>query len=99
MKKWCCEGSGRWIFRNPPSGKPKPTDTGLLGHPVNPPRHGQVGKRKIQAVVRNKRNQMHIFKGFDDQSDTYHDTWTNYLMEQEPSLTQDQADGDGCCCC
>jgi hypothetical protein len=31
---------------------------------------------------------MHIFKGFDDQSDTYHDTWTNYLMEQEPSLTQ-----------
>jgi hypothetical protein len=42
---------------------------------------------------------MHIFKGFDDQSDTYHDTWTHYLMEQEPSLTQDQTDGDGCCCC
>jgi hypothetical protein len=83
----------------PPSGKPKPTDTGLLGYPVNPPRHGQVGKRKIQAVIRNKRNQMHIFKGFDDQSDTYHDTWTNFLMEQESSLTEDQADGDGCCCC
>jgi hypothetical protein len=82
-----------------PSGKPKPTGTGLLGHPVNPPRHGQVGKRKIQAFVRNKRKQMHIFKGFDDQSDTYHDTQTHYLMEQEPSLTQDQADGDGCCCC
>jgi hypothetical protein len=32
-------------------------------------------------------------------SDTYHDTWTNYLMEQEPRLIQDQADGDGCCCC
>jgi hypothetical protein len=64
----------------PPSGKPKPTDTGLLGHPVNPPKHGQVGKCKIQAIVRNKRNQMHIFKRFDDQSDTYHDTWTNYLM-------------------
>jgi hypothetical protein len=42
---------------------------------------------------------MHIFKGFEDQSDTYHDTQTHYLMEQEPSLTQDQADGDGCCCC
>jgi hypothetical protein len=42
---------------------------------------------------------MHIFKGFEDQSDTYHDTRTHYLMEQEPSLTQDQADGDGCCCC
>jgi hypothetical protein len=42
---------------------------------------------------------MHIFKGFEDQSDTYHDTQTHYLMEQEPSLTQDQADGDGCRCC
>jgi hypothetical protein len=41
---------------------------------------------------------MHTFNGFDDQSDTYHDTWTNYLMEQEPSLIQDQADGGGCCC-
>jgi hypothetical protein len=28
--------------------------------------------------------------------DTYHDTWTNYLMEQESSLMQVQADGDGC---
>jgi hypothetical protein len=82
----------------PPSGKPKLTNTGLLGHPVNPPRHGQVGKCNIQAFVRNKRYQMHIFNGFDDQSDTYHDTQTNYLKEQELSLTQDQADGDGCCC-
>jgi hypothetical protein len=31
-------------------------------------------------------------------SDTYHDTWTNYLMEQEPFLILDQVDGDGCCC-
>jgi hypothetical protein len=54
-------------FQKSPSGKPKPTDIGLLGHPVNPPKHGQVGKCKIQAVVRNKRNQMHIFKGFNDQ--------------------------------
>ena len=23
-------------------------------------------------------------------SDTYHDSWTNYLMEQEPLLIQDQ---------
>jgi hypothetical protein len=42
---------------------------------------------------------MHVFKGFEDQSDTYHDTRTHYLMEQEPSLMQDQAEGDGCCCC
>jgi hypothetical protein len=34
---------------------------------------------------------MHIFKGFEDQSDTYHDTLTHYLMEQDPSLLQDQA--------
>jgi hypothetical protein len=61
----------------PPSGKLKPTNTRLLGHPINPSRHGQVGKCKIQAFVRNKRNKMYIFKGFDDQSDTYHDTQTN----------------------
>jgi hypothetical protein len=42
---------------------------------------------------------MQIFKGFEDQSDTYHDNQTHYLMEQEPSLMQEQADGDGCCCC
>jgi hypothetical protein len=35
---------------------------------------------------------MHIFKGFKDQSDTYHDTRTHYLMEQDPSLLQDQAE-------
>jgi hypothetical protein len=35
---------------------------------------------------------MHIFKGFEDQSDTYHDTRTHYLMEQDPSLLQDQAE-------
>jgi hypothetical protein len=35
---------------------------------------------------------MHIFKGFEDQSDTYHDTQTHYLMEQDPSLPQDQAE-------
>jgi hypothetical protein len=32
-------------------------------------------------------------------SDTYHDTWTNYFMEKEPFLKEDQADGDGCYCC
>jgi hypothetical protein len=35
---------------------------------------------------------MHIFKGFEDQSDTYHDTRTHYLMEQDPFLLQDQAE-------
>ena len=50
-----------------PSGKPKPMGTGLLGHPVNPPNHGQAGQFKIQAVVRNKRSKMHISKGYNDQ--------------------------------
>ena len=31
--------------------------------------------------------------------DTYHDIWTNYLMEKESSPMQVQAEGDGCCCC
>ena len=31
-------------------------------------------------------------KVFEDQSDTYHDTRTHYLMEQDPSLLQDHAD-------
>jgi hypothetical protein len=35
---------------------------------------------------------MHIFKGFEDQSNTYHDTRTHYLMEQDPSLLQEQAE-------
>jgi hypothetical protein len=35
---------------------------------------------------------MHIFKCFENQSDTYHDTRTHYLMEQDPFLLQDQAD-------
>jgi hypothetical protein len=36
---------------------------------------------------------MHIFKCFENQSDTYHDTRTHYLMEQDPLLLQNQADG------
>jgi hypothetical protein len=36
---------------------------------------------------------MHIFKCFENQSDTYHDTRTHYLMEQYPLLLKDQADG------
>jgi hypothetical protein len=36
---------------------------------------------------------MHIFKCFDDQSDTYHDTRTHYLMEKDPLLLEDQVDG------
>jgi hypothetical protein len=43
-------------FQKSPSGNSKPMGIGLLGHPVIPPRHGQVDKYKIQAPVRNKKN-------------------------------------------
>ena len=36
---------------------------------------------------------MHIFKCFENQSDTYHDTRTHYLMDQDPLLLQNQTDG------
>jgi hypothetical protein len=85
-----CDGNGRWFFRNPPSGNLKPMDTGLLGHPVIPPRHGQVDNHKIQAPVRNKGIKCTYSKVFEDQSDTYHDIRTHYLMEKEPSLMQDK---------
>jgi hypothetical protein len=39
------------------------------------------------------RVQCNIFKCFENQSDTYHDTQTHYLMEQDPHLLQDQAGG------
>jgi hypothetical protein len=35
---------------------------------------------------------MHIFKCFENQSDTYHDTHTHYLMEKDPFLLKDRAD-------
>jgi hypothetical protein len=34
-----------------------------------------------------------MLKFFNNQSDTYHDTQTNYLMEQDSLLLQDQAGG------
>jgi hypothetical protein len=36
---------------------------------------------------------MNIVKCFENQSDTYHDARTHYLMEQDPLLLQNQADG------
>jgi hypothetical protein len=39
----------------------------LARAPCQFPQAWSSGKCKIQAVVRDKRNQMHIFKGFNDQ--------------------------------
>jgi hypothetical protein len=36
---------------------------------------------------------MNIFNFFENQSDTYHDTQTHYLMEKDPLLLKDQVDG------
>jgi hypothetical protein len=79
----------RWILMNPPTGKSKPMGTRLLGHPVIPLKYGQEDRHKNQEPVKDKNNQMHIFKSFEDQSDTYHYTWTHYLMEKDPFLLQD----------
>jgi hypothetical protein len=57
--------------------------TNLIGH---------VERHKVQAHVRNKKNQMHILKCFENQSDAYDDTRTHYLMEQDPFLLKVQAD-------
>jgi hypothetical protein len=44
---------------------------------------------RTKHPLKKKNNQMHIFKVFEDQSDTYHDTQTHYLMEKDPFLVQD----------
>jgi hypothetical protein len=72
--------SERWILMNLPTRKSKPMGTRLLGHLVIPPKYGQVDRHNNYTPVKDKKNEMHIFKGFEDQSDTYHDTWTHYLM-------------------
>jgi hypothetical protein len=36
---------------------------------------------------------MHMFKFFENQSDTYHDTWTHYLMEKDALVLENQDDG------
>jgi hypothetical protein len=66
-------GIGRCLLMNPPSGKSKPMGPILIGNLFITPKYGQVDRHNIQAPIRKKKNQMHIFKGFEDQSDTYHD--------------------------
>jgi hypothetical protein len=79
-------GSEGWLLMNLPSGNSKPMGTSLLGYPIIPPRYGQVDRHNNEAPIKEKNNQMHIFKSFEDQSDTYHDTWTHYLMDKYPFL-------------
>ena len=82
----------------PPSGKPKPTDTGLLRHPINPPNMVKWANVRSKQSLEIKGIRCIHLKVLMIKCDTYHDTWTNYLMKQEPLLIQDQTDGDGCCC-
>jgi hypothetical protein len=81
------------------SGKPKPMGTGLLRHPVNPSTMVKWVNVRSKQSLEIKGVRCIYLKVIMIKSDTYHDTWTNYLMEQEPSPIQDQVDGDGCCCC
>ena len=97
MKQWCYDGSGWWLLRNPPSGKPRPMGTGLLGHTVNFPIMVKWANVRSKQLLEIKGIRCIYLKVSMIKSDTYHDTWTNYLMEKEPLLIQDQADGDGCC--
>jgi hypothetical protein len=50
-----------------------------------------IGIRSKHLLER-KRIECTYSKGFEDQSDTYHDTQTHYLMEKDPLLLQDQAE-------
>jgi hypothetical protein len=80
-------------FHRPTQWQLIPKGTNLLGHYVIPP-----GMDKLKGIIPRKRhetkeNSMHIFKCFENQSDTYHDTQNHYLMEQDSLLLQNQADG------
>jgi hypothetical protein len=74
----------------PLGGKPKPMGIGFLGHPVNPPtmvKWVNVRSKKLSEI---KGVRCIYLKVIMIKNDTYHDTWTNYLMKQEPSV--------GSCC-
>jgi len=60
----------------------------------HPPKYEQVKEHNFQAnVMERRRIQCNIFECFKNQSDTYHDTRTHYLMEEDLLLLQDQASG------
>jgi hypothetical protein len=60
----------------------------------HPSRYEQVKEHNFQAnFMKCRRIQCYIFKCFNNQSDTYHDTRTHYLMDQDLLLLQDQAGG------
>ena len=58
------------------------------------PRYDQVKEKKFQEnIMKQRRLQCNIFKCFENESDTYHDTRTHNLLEQDPPLLQNQSDG------
>jgi hypothetical protein len=60
---------------------------------MTPPLRFKQGKEhKFQAnVLKSRKIHCNMFKCFKYQSDTYHDTWTHYLMEQDPLPCGNQA--------
>jgi hypothetical protein len=68
-----------------------PKGNQLTRAPCHPPRFKQGKEHKFQAnILKSRKIQYNIFKCFKYQSDTYNDTWTHYLMEQDllPSRTR-----------
>ena len=65
--------------------------TSLLGNPVIPPYMVKWIGIRSKHPLETKRIECTYSKvlTFEDQSDTYHDTQTHYLMEQDPLLLQD----------
>jgi hypothetical protein len=81
-------------FQKSPQWKTKNLQThacwGTLSIPPNMVKWANVRSKQLLEIKGIKRiySKVSMIK-----SDTYHDTWTNYLMEQEPFLIQDQVDG------
>jgi hypothetical protein len=99
MKQWCYDGSGRWLFKNYPVANQNLWAQACYGTLSIPPSMVKWENVRSKQLLEIKGIICIYLKVLMIKSDTYHDTRTNYLTEQEPSLIQDQADGDGCCYC
>jgi hypothetical protein len=71
-------------FHRPTQWQPILKGYQLTRAPCHPSRYEQVKEHNFQAnIMKFRRIQCNIFKCFKNQSDTYHDTQTHYLMEQD----------------
>jgi hypothetical protein len=81
-------------FHRPTQWQLIPKGTNLLGHSVIPPRYGQVEEHNFQAnVMKQKRIQCTYSNVLRIRVTHTIIPQTHYLMEQNPLLLQNQADG------